>query len=118
MPAHLYLLFSFGGGEIFIILLVFILLFGARRIPEAARALGKGMREIRNAASDIQREIKDATDDPASLGRQMEQNIKQQVRDLKGAVARNAPKPGPEPRSDSGSEREPGIPDRQALNKE
>jgi len=92
MIAHIFLIFNFGGGEIFLILMAFILLFGAKRIPEVARTLGKGMREIRNATSDIQREIKDATGDPASLSRQMEEKIKQQARDIEGAIARNTPK--------------------------
>lgn len=93
MIAHSFLIFNFGGGEIFIILMVFILLFGAKRIPEVARALGKGMREIRNATSDIQREIKDATGDGVNLSRQMEEKIKQQARDIEGAISRNSPRP-------------------------
>ena len=46
-----------GGGELFFIVLVIIMLFGSKKIPELARGLGKGMREIKNATGDIQREI-------------------------------------------------------------
>lgn len=46
-----------SGGEIILILIAVLLLFGADKIPELARGLGKGIREIKNATSDIQREV-------------------------------------------------------------
>ncbi len=49
---------SFGGSEIFIILLAIVLLFGSKKIPEIARGLGKGIRDFKNATSDIQEEIR------------------------------------------------------------
>ena len=95
MLGAVFLIFNFGGGEIFIILMVFILLFGAKRIPEVARALGKGMRDIRNATNDIQREIKDATGDSSNLGRQVEERIRQQTRDIEGAISRSTSRSQP-----------------------
>lgn len=44
-------------GELFIVILVALLLFGSKRIPELARGLGKGIREFRKAAEDIKNEI-------------------------------------------------------------
>lgn len=44
-------------GELFIVILVVLLLFGSKRIPELARGLGKGIREFRKAAEDIKNEI-------------------------------------------------------------
>lgn len=49
---------SLGGSEIFIILLAVVLLFGSKKIPEIARGFGKGIREFKNATSDIQEEIR------------------------------------------------------------
>ena len=46
-----------SGGEIFVILLVVVMVFGADKLPEIARELGKGMRQIKNATNDIKREI-------------------------------------------------------------
>lgn len=54
----IFLLFNIGGSELFIIILAVVILFGAKRIPEIARGLGKGIREIKNATSDIQEEIR------------------------------------------------------------
>ncbi|MFT6715802.1 MAG: sec-independent protein translocase protein TatA [Saprospiraceae bacterium] len=46
-----------SGGEIIFILVAVLMLFGAKKIPELARGLGKGIREIKNATSDIQKEV-------------------------------------------------------------
>jgi sec-independent protein translocase protein TatA len=46
-----------SGGEIFVILIVVVMVFGADKLPEIARELGKGMRQIKNATNDIKREI-------------------------------------------------------------
>lgn len=51
---------SIGAPEILIIFLVILLLFGAKRIPEIARGLGKGIREFKSATRDIADEINDA----------------------------------------------------------
>jgi sec-independent protein translocase protein TatA len=46
-----------GGPEIILILLVVLLLFGAKRLPEIARSLGRSMEEFRRAARDVTDEI-------------------------------------------------------------
>lgn len=46
-----------GGFELVIIFLVVLLVFGAKRIPEIARGVGKGIREFKDATSEIKREI-------------------------------------------------------------
>jgi len=48
---------SFGGFEWLIIILVVLLLFGAKRIPELARGLGQGINEFRKASDEIKKEI-------------------------------------------------------------
>ena len=57
------LFLNLGGGEIFVIILVALLFFGSKSIPELARGLGKGIREFKDAASGIQKEIQDSTKD-------------------------------------------------------
>jgi sec-independent protein translocase protein TatB len=46
-----------GGIELLIIFLVVLLVFGPTKIPEVARGIGKGLREIRRLTTDLQREI-------------------------------------------------------------
>ena len=48
---------SLGPFEIILIFLVILLIFGAKRIPEIARGLGKGIREFKDATSEISREL-------------------------------------------------------------
>jgi sec-independent protein translocase protein TatA len=50
-------MFGLGTGEIILILLIILIFFGAKKIPELAQGLGKGLREFRKAARDIQDEI-------------------------------------------------------------
>ncbi len=49
---------NLGGGEIILILLVVLILFGAKKIPELAQGIGKGMREFKKALNDVQDEVK------------------------------------------------------------
>ena len=52
-----------GMQEILIILLIVLLLFGAKRIPEIAKGLGKGIKEFKKAAREVKDEIEvDETD--------------------------------------------------------
>ncbi len=51
-----------GGPEIIVIGLIVVMLFGADKIPEIARGLGKGMRQLKDATNDIKKEITDTAD--------------------------------------------------------
>lgn len=65
----------FGGYEVLLILLVVLLLFGGRKIPELAKGLGKGIREFRNATDgelgddlrNIKKEFDDVKDDVRNM---------------------------------------------------
>lgn len=46
-----------SGAEVFVILLFILMLFGAKKIPELARGLGKGIKEFKKATEDIKKEI-------------------------------------------------------------
>ncbi len=52
---------SLGGSEIFIILFVILLFFGAKKLPELARGLGKGIKEFKDATKDVKENIEKAT---------------------------------------------------------
>lgn len=54
-------MFGIGSQELLIIFLVVLLLFGADKIPEVARAIGKSIREFKRAASEIETEIQQVT---------------------------------------------------------
>ncbi|HEX9651665.1 MAG TPA: twin-arginine translocase TatA/TatE family subunit [Cyclobacteriaceae bacterium] len=54
-----------GGWEILLILMVLLIFFGAKRIPELARGLGKGIREFKDATKEIKNEIEEGVkEDP------------------------------------------------------
>jgi len=54
---------NLGTGEIILILLIILIFFGAKKIPELAQGLGKGLREFRKAARDIQEDINKPPED-------------------------------------------------------
>ncbi len=49
---------NLGFSEILIIMFFVLILFGAKKIPELAQGLGKGMREFKKALHDVEDEIK------------------------------------------------------------
>ncbi len=51
---------NLGAGEIILILLVILILFGAKKIPELARGIGKGMSEFKKGLKDVEEEIKNS----------------------------------------------------------
>lgn len=58
MHTHLPLLFlDISGGELIVILLLVLLFFGSKGIPDIARTLGRTMRQLRDASNQVQREI-------------------------------------------------------------
>ena len=54
---------SLGPGEIAGILVVVLLLFGAKRLPELARSLGQGVREFRKSVKEISEDV-DSSESP------------------------------------------------------
>lgn len=56
-------MFGLGTQEILIIFLIVLLLFGAKKLPELARGIGKSMGEFRKARDDFEREITTAEQD-------------------------------------------------------
>ncbi len=52
-----------GGWEVLLILVVVLIFFGAKNIPEMARGLGKGIREFKNATKEIKDEIEQVSKD-------------------------------------------------------
>ncbi|MCK4904493.1 MAG: twin-arginine translocase TatA/TatE family subunit, partial [Candidatus Marinimicrobia bacterium] len=54
--------FNLGPGEILLIVLVLLLLFGAKRLPGLAKGLGQGIREFKGAVDGAKKEIQDVGD--------------------------------------------------------
>jgi sec-independent protein translocase protein TatA len=64
-----------SGSEILLVLVVALVFFGSKSIPDVARMMGKGVREFRKATSEIQKEIDSYTSD-----------IKKDVNDIKDTI--------------------------------
>ena len=51
------LLFSLGGPEIILIVAVILIFFGAKKIPELARGMGRGIREFKDATREVTKDM-------------------------------------------------------------
>jgi sec-independent protein translocase protein TatA len=60
MTSSLLFLGDIGGSELILIMVVILIFFGANKIPELARGLGKGIREFKDASSEIRNEFENA----------------------------------------------------------
>ena len=58
------LIFGLGTGEIILIVVIFLLLFGAKRIPELMKSMGKGVKSFKEGMKEVEKEIN--TPDEAS----------------------------------------------------
>ncbi|HSP41216.1 MAG TPA: twin-arginine translocase TatA/TatE family subunit [Gillisia sp.] len=83
-----------SGGEIAFIMFVLVMVFGADKIPEIARGLGKGMRTLKNATNDIKSEIqksaeKQGIDTDISKDVKNEiSKVKEDIEEITGSVKR------------------------------
>ena len=83
-----------SGPEVMIIMLIVVMVFGADKIPEIARGLGKGIRQVKDATNDIKREIKDSSDttgidtDIAKDINKEISSVKDDIEDLTGPIKR------------------------------
>ena len=53
-----------GGPEIIVILLLVLVLFGGKKIPELMKGLGKGVKEYKKAMNGIEEEVNNMTEEP------------------------------------------------------
>ena len=60
-------MFNLGTGELVLIFLMILLLFGAKRLPDLAKGLGKGIKEFKGAVEMGKKEIVDAEENLNSI---------------------------------------------------
>ena len=93
---HTTTLLFIGGTEIVFVLFIVVLVFGADKIPDIARGLGKGMRTLRDATNDIKHEVTKSaqennimdTDDVAKNIEQELNEVKDEIEDFSGSIKR------------------------------
>jgi sec-independent protein translocase protein TatA len=74
-----------GGPEIIIIGLIVVMLFGADKIPEIARGLGKGMRQLKDATNDIKKEINE-TADKQGINTNIAKDVTEEINKVKEVI--------------------------------
>ncbi len=97
MIQGLFLFLNMSGGEMVVIFLVFLMLFGSKNIPDIARTLGKAMRQFKDATGEIQRDIENSTRDFRNQVEKETRQIRSQVEVEADTNARELPKIVPPP---------------------
>lgn len=84
-----------SGPEIFVIMLIIVMLFGADKIPDIARGLGKGIRQVKDATNEIKKEINDSAKKQGidssiteDINKQVNE-VKRDIDDFTGPIKRN-----------------------------
>ncbi|MDT7829623.1 twin-arginine translocase TatA/TatE family subunit [Pricia sp. S334] len=80
----MYFLFI-SGAEIFFIMFIVVMVFGADKIPDIAKGLGKGMRQLKDATEDIKQEIQKSAD-KQGVDTSFVNDIKRDIDDVKKNV--------------------------------
>jgi len=78
-----------SGPEIMVIMLIVVMVFGADKIPEIARGLGKGIRQVKDATNDIKREIKDSSSSmevDADIAKDINKDINKEISGVKDRI--------------------------------
>ena len=86
------LVYFISGAEIFVIFLIVFLLFGADKIPDIAKGLGKGIRQVKDATQEIKTEIQKSAKskgvDTKSISDQIDK-VKEDIDDITGSIKRD-----------------------------
>ena len=81
-----------SGAEIFVIFLIVLLLFGADKIPDIAKGLGKGIRQVKDATQEIKTEIQKSAKSKGvntkSISDQIDK-VKEDIDDITGSIKRD-----------------------------
>jgi sec-independent protein translocase protein TatA len=88
-----------SGSEIFVILVIVVMLFGADKLPELARGLGKGMQQLKSATNEVKKEITESAkkqgidtklaDDLKKDVKKIKNKVQDNIDDLTGPIKRN-----------------------------
>ena len=72
-----------SGAEMAFIMFILVMVFGADKIPEIAKGLGKGMRSIKNATNDIKSEVMKSADKHGMDTQGVQDDVKKQIDKVK-----------------------------------
>ncbi|ARV10265.1 Sec-independent protein translocase TatA [Winogradskyella sp. PC-19] len=80
------ILLFIGGTEIIFILFIVVMVFGADKIPEIARGLGKGMRTLKDATNDIKHEVTKSAKENGIIDTEVTQSINEELNKVRDEV--------------------------------
>ena len=79
---------SIGTGELILIMLFVLFFFGSKKIPDLARGLGKGMREMKDAMQGIQNDIREGVNVNLEEEKKMVEDVKKEITSAKDEIVK------------------------------
>tara|TARA_B100000378_G_C17786162_1_gene322121 strand:- start:276 stop:566 length:291 start_codon:yes stop_codon:yes gene_type:complete len=83
---HLTTFLFIGSTEIIFILFIVVLVFGADKIPEIARGLGKGMRQLKDATNEIKHEVTKSAKESNIMDNDTTKEIQQEINKVRDEI--------------------------------
>ena len=77
-----------SGGELVLVILLALLFFGSKAIPDIARTLGKGMREFKKAANEIKRELDENTSEIKKDVNEISSTVKKETTEISNQISK------------------------------
>lgn len=83
---HITTFLFIGSTEIIFILFIVVLVFGADKIPEIAKGLGKGMRQLKDATNDIKHEVTKSAKESNIMDNDTTKEIQQEINKVRDEI--------------------------------
>jgi len=85
-------MFGIGTGELLVIILIALLFVGPEKLPGAAKSIGKGLRQLRNAADNVRNTVEQDEDLKSAIGelRSVGQDLQREIGDIGSRIMRQA----------------------------
>lgn len=83
------LFLGIGGGELVMVAIVFLMLFGAKNVPDMAKSIGKGLKEFKKATDDIKREFAEGTSEITKDINDIKNDVESDTREIINKVKKD-----------------------------
>jgi sec-independent protein translocase protein TatA len=90
-------MFDVGGGELILIMLAIVVLFGPKKLPELARSFGKGMAQLRKAQTEFQRNLNTLQEDIEQTVQEPIQQVRSELESIDAPYTASQHQQEPEP---------------------
>ena len=85
------MVYFISGAEIVFVFIIVLLVFGAKRVPEIARTMGKGLQQVKNATRDFRNELEKSAEAQGFDTKDLQKDVndfKKEINEITGTIKR------------------------------